>query len=106
MLECLADSQVQETFILCHRFEEALKQYLTTSRWNRPHSPMRIRVIVARDIGSVGDALRELDHRALFHNDFILMTGCVISTIKLTAALEEHRYAVPCIVFCFPTLFL
>lgn len=40
---------------------------------------------------SVGDAMRELDAKQLIDTDFILVTGDVVSNMKLDKVLEEHR---------------
>lgn len=111
MLETLSEARVQETLILCTSSDAAIHSYLTcaqcsfvslfqlgsydhlasSSRWNRPMSPMRIVLVVARNVITVGDALRELDSKALIVNDFILMVGCVVTTVRLDAVVQEHK---------------
>ena len=52
---------------------------------------MKIHTIVSQECMSVGDAMRELDAKQLIDTDFILVTGDVVSNMKLDKVLEEHR---------------
>ena len=45
---------------------------------------------MAPEAEGVGDVMRELDGKSLIHTDFILVSGNVISNMKLDAVLQEH----------------
>ncbi|KAF9963609.1 hypothetical protein BGZ65_001824, partial [Modicella reniformis] len=86
--EFLAVAGVQEVFVFCcshsDKVEAFVKQY-------RKSSNMKINTIISQECMSVGDAMRELDAQQLIDTDFILVTGDVISNMKLDKVLEEHR---------------
>lgn len=48
---------------------------------------------------TMGDALRDLDARALIRSHFILMHGDTISNAKLLPVLEIHKYVPTYVVF-------
>ncbi|CAG8537382.1 338_t:CDS:10 [Paraglomus occultum] len=90
-LEFLAVASVQEVVLLCKNHPEQIKNYVRSSKWNRPYSPLKITTIVTPTALSVGDALREVDNRHLISSDFILVSGDVVSNVQLDKALELHR---------------
>ncbi|CAB4389510.1 unnamed protein product [Rhizophagus irregularis] len=90
-LECLAVAGVQEVYILCRAHSEKIKNYISTSKWNRSHSPFKIIPIVTPEARSIGDVLRELDAKQLISSDFILISGDVVSNIHLDKILDAHR---------------
>lgn len=90
-LEFLAASQVQEIFILSCYLSDMVRDYIKNSRWVKSTLPPKIHTIATQECYSVGDALRELDAKQLLRGDFILVSGDVISNVKLDAILEEHK---------------
>jgi len=90
-LEFLAVSQVQEIFILSCYLSDMVRDYIQNSRWVKSSLPPKIHTIAMQECYSVGDALRELDAKQLLRGDFILVSGDVISNVKLDAILEEHK---------------
>jgi translation initiation factor eIF-2B subunit epsilon len=52
---------------------------------------MKIEVYVAPEAFGTGDIIRELDRQSLIQSDFILVSGDVISNLKLDNVLEVHR---------------
>ncbi|KAF9436032.1 hypothetical protein BGZ76_004990 [Entomortierella beljakovae] len=86
--EFLAVAGVQEIFVFCcshsDKVKAFVKQYEKTSN-------MKIHTIVSQECMSVGDAMRELDAKQLIDTDFILVTGDVVSNMKLDKVLDEHR---------------
>lgn len=52
---------------------------------------MKIHTILAPHAYGVGDVMRELDSKSLIQTDFILVSGNVVSNMKLDKVLEEHR---------------
>jgi translation initiation factor eIF-2B subunit epsilon len=66
-----------------------IEDYLDASDWK---SRLKIKIIVAEGCLSAGDALRELDRRAVVRSDpFVLISGDVISNMSITHLIEEHR---------------
>ncbi len=51
-----------------------------------------IRTVIATNLLSSGDALREIYNLQVIKSDFILVSGDVISNMKLQPVLEAHRY--------------
>lgn len=52
---------------------------------------MSITTIVSREAQSVGDAMRELDAKQILTSDFVLLTGDVVSNIKLDEVIKKHK---------------
>ncbi|KAF9585534.1 hypothetical protein BGW38_001935 [Lunasporangiospora selenospora] len=86
--EFLAVAGVQEVFVYCCSHSEKVKAFV---REYGQQSNMRIHTIVSQELMSVGDAMRDLDAKQLIDTDFILVTGDVVSNMKLDKVLEEHR---------------
>jgi len=89
-LEFLVSAGVQEIFILCCWKAQQIQAYISKSRW--PEAPnVIIRTIVSTRCLSTGDALREIYHMQIINSDFILVSGDVISNMKLDPILQAHR---------------
>lgn len=52
---------------------------------------MHIQVITSPECTSIGDALRDIDSKAIIQGDFILVSGDVVSNMNLSRALATHR---------------
>lgn len=52
---------------------------------------MHIQVITSPECTSIGDALRDIDTKAIIQGDFILVSGDVVSNMNLSRALMTHR---------------
>lgn len=61
------------------------------SRWSKATSSMHIQVITSPECTSIGDALRDIDTKAIIQGDFILVSGDVVSNMNLSRALITHR---------------
>ncbi|KAF9288295.1 hypothetical protein BGZ68_000499 [Mortierella alpina] len=86
--EFLAVAGVQEIFVFCCSHSDKVKAFV---KQYGKSSNMKIHTIVSQECMSVGDAMRELDAKQLIDTDFILVTGDVVSNMKLDKVLEEHR---------------
>ncbi|KAF9906888.1 hypothetical protein BX616_000581 [Lobosporangium transversale] len=86
--EFLAVAGVQEIYVFCCSHSEKVKDYV---KQYEKTSNMKIHTIVSQECYSVGDAMRELDAKQLIDTDFILVSGDVVSNMKLDKVLEEHR---------------
>ena len=54
-------------------------------------SRCRVTQVIADGAASVGDALREIDKTGAVKNDFILMTGDVVSNANLADIVKQHK---------------
>ncbi|KAG8895449.1 hypothetical protein FRC01_012355, partial [Tulasnella sp. 417] len=61
------------------------------SPWSRPSSGLKIIPISSREARSVGDALREIDTKQIISSDFVLVSGDIISNIRIDEVVKEHR---------------
>lgn len=52
---------------------------------------MVLNVIVSEGCRSFGDAMRDLDAKALIRTDFILLSGTVVGSLNLIPILEKHK---------------
>ena len=53
---------------------------------------MKVIIIhVKEKIRSLGDALRDIDNRAIIKTDFVLLSACTVSNINLINILNYHR---------------
>ncbi|XP_046672757.1 translation initiation factor eIF-2B subunit epsilon [Homalodisca vitripennis] len=86
-LECLFLSGVQETIIFCSSFAEQVRDFIREERW----PGLAINIVVSEGCRSLGDAMRDLDTKALIRSDFILLTGNLVSNLQLMPALERHK---------------
>lgn len=55
------------------------------------HSDMDVQVIVSENCMSAGDALRDIDAKSLIQNDFVLVSGDLVSNVKLGPLIEQHK---------------
>ncbi|KAL9609155.1 MAG: hypothetical protein Q9167_006050 [Letrouitia subvulpina] len=90
-LEFLAHTGIQEVFIYCGLHTGQVEEYINSSKWKSSSSSFRSLTLLKSDATSVGDALRDLDHRDLITGDFVLVSGDVISNISIEASLAKHR---------------
>ncbi|EPS45439.1 hypothetical protein H072_586 [Dactylellina haptotyla CBS 200.50] len=90
-LEFLALGGVEEVFLYCYAHSEKIRSYIKSSKWSRESSPFEIHVIYSPSITSVGDVMRELDQSRLINDDFIFVSGDIVSNISLQTVLQEHK---------------
>ncbi|KAB5596467.1 Translation initiation factor eIF-2B epsilon subunit [Ceratobasidium theobromae] len=89
--ECLASAGVVQVFVFCRAHVEQIREAIEASQWSKPGSAMSITTIVSREAQSVGDAMRELDAKQILTSDFVLLTGDVVSNIKLDEVIKKHK---------------
>ena len=90
-VEFLAVAGVREIFVYCCTHGDALKAHLEASRWMKPTSPVRLRIIISEACPSVGDALRDIDAQSLISTDFVLVSGDLVSNMQLQEVVQRHR---------------
>ncbi|KDN51738.1 hypothetical protein RSAG8_00286, partial [Rhizoctonia solani AG-8 WAC10335] len=89
--ECLASAGVDEVFVFCVAHVDQIKEAIENSQWSKPSSGMSITTILSREARSVGDAMRELDAKQILTSDFVLLTGDVVSNVRLDEVIKEHK---------------
>ncbi|KAI9651431.1 MAG: hypothetical protein M1829_003009 [Trizodia sp. TS-e1964] len=90
-LEFLANAGVEQVFLYCGDHADALETYIQSSKWVKSSSPFTKLEIIKSSSQSVGDAMRDLDQRAIMAGDFIMVHGDIVSNIPLEEALSKHR---------------
>lgn len=53
---------------------------------------MTVTVMVSQMCRSLGDAMRDLDAKAVIRSDFILVFGDMVGNLNLLPILEHHRF--------------
>ncbi|XP_014255506.1 translation initiation factor eIF-2B subunit epsilon [Cimex lectularius] len=86
-LHCLSLAGVQETIMFCTLNTDQIKNFVKGKRWGR----MVVNVIVSDGCYSFGDAMRDLDAKAVIRGDFVLLTGDVVGNLKLLPVIERHK---------------
>jgi NDP-sugar pyrophosphorylase family protein len=73
----------------------AANYQISKSKWStassKNSSPFSSVEIIRSTSRSIGDAMRDLDSRAILTNDFIVVYGDVVSNLPLEGALAAHR---------------
>nr|XP_054756669.1 translation initiation factor eIF-2B subunit epsilon-like [Lytechinus pictus] len=90
-LEFLATNGVQEIFVFCSSHSNQIKHHVETCKWNEKTSPCHVFPVVSEGCHSLGDALREMERKSLIRSHFILVTGNLVSNLKLKDVLEMHK---------------
>lgn len=90
-LECLALSSVEEVILFCSSHADLIKEHIKKSKWNELASSMTITVMVSETCRSLGDAMRDLDTKAVIRSDFILVSGQMVANLNFLPILEHHR---------------
>ncbi len=83
-LEFLVSGGVGELFVFCSSHATAVQAYIDASPWKR-RKGLVIRTICASNCSTFGDAIRFLDALDIIKSDFVLISGDVISNVKLDA---------------------
>jgi translation initiation factor eIF-2B subunit epsilon len=55
---------------------------------------MTITVMVSETCRSLGDAMRDLDTKAVIRSDFILVSGQMVANLNFLPILEHHRFEI------------
>lgn len=91
-LDYLAAHGVQIIYVYCCQHAQLVKDYIVKSKWNsRSSTQCQVEVIMASDAASLGDVLRDIDQKALFETDFLLVPGDLVSNLSFEKALAEHQ---------------
>ncbi|THY45115.1 translation initiation factor-like protein eif-2b epsilon subunit [Aureobasidium pullulans] len=89
--EFLANAGVDEVFVYCGAHTDQVEEYVQQSKWTSKVSPFNNVEIVRSSSNSIGDAMRDLDARAVLTGDFLIVYGDVVSNLPIEAAIAAHR---------------
>ncbi|CDK29282.1 unnamed protein product [Kuraishia capsulata CBS 1993] len=91
-LEFLAQANVSEVYLMCSAHGDQIQSYIDESKWVSSSSPFKkIQTVMSLESKSVGDAMRDVDSRGLITNDFVLVSGDVITNLELDKVVAAHR---------------
>ncbi|KZT68221.1 nucleotide-diphospho-sugar transferase [Daedalea quercina L-15889] len=90
--ESLALAGVQEIFVICRSYADLVKKAIRESKWSRPSSGLKIvPIITAKETFSPGDAMRDIYTHGIITSDFILVTGDLVSNIRIDEVVRMHK---------------
>jgi translation initiation factor eIF-2B subunit epsilon len=87
-LELLVTAGVKELFVVCSTHAEKIQDYCADSPACQQFA---VHVLNVPGCKSMGEAMREVYSRGNIRGDFILVSGDVVSNIKLEPALKAHK---------------
>ena len=90
-LQLLVASGVRDIFVVSAGFSARVKAHVEAAVEAWIPADRRVRHVIADGAASVGDALREIDKAGLITNDFVLITGDVVSNADLTSIIRQHK---------------
>ncbi|KAI0318651.1 nucleotide-diphospho-sugar transferase [Amylostereum chailletii] len=91
-LESLALAGVQEVFVICRSHADQIKAAIENSKWSHPASGLKIvPILTAKQTFSPGDAMRDIYTHGIITSDFILVSGDLVSSIRIDEAVEAHK---------------
>lgn len=90
-IDFLAASGVKQIFVYCSSHAGMIKSHLEKSKLSKPNSPVQLRIMMSENCYSLGDAMRDIDSQSLIRSDFILVSGDLVSNMKLNEVIMEHK---------------
>ncbi|XP_065911743.1 translation initiation factor eIF2B subunit epsilon-like [Dysidea avara] len=90
-IDFLAASGVHQIFVYCSSHAGMVKSHLEKSKFSKPNSPVQLTIMMSENCYSLGDAMRDIDSQSLISSDFILVSGDLVSNMKLQQAIVEHK---------------
>ena len=93
-LEQLKISGVQECYVYCTSFAQAVKSFLNEWVADQGANVLTIHPITNEECHSFGDAMRDLDAKGVLRQDFILTFGDCIGNVNLAPVLQAHKYVI------------
>ncbi|EMD38428.1 hypothetical protein CERSUDRAFT_113582 [Gelatoporia subvermispora B] len=90
--ESLALAGVQEIFVICRSFADQVKAAIKDSKWSKPSSGLKIvPIVTAKETFSPGDAMRDIYTHGIITSDFVLVTGDLVSNVRIDEVVREHK---------------
>ena len=63
-----------------------IREHVRSSSW-----PVPVSVVANENCHSFGDAVRDLDAKGVLRHDFVLVSGDVVTNLRLPDVAERHR---------------
>ncbi|KIK99306.1 hypothetical protein PAXRUDRAFT_822932 [Paxillus rubicundulus Ve08.2h10] len=90
--ESLALAGVQEIFVICRSHAELVKAAIKNSKWSKPSAGLKIvPIVTAKETFSPGDAMRDIYTHGIITSDFVLVTGDLVSNIRIDEVVRVHK---------------
>ncbi|KAJ8597977.1 nucleotide-diphospho-sugar transferase [Rhizopogon salebrosus TDB-379] len=90
--ESLALAGVQEIFVICRSHAELVKTAIKNSKWSKPGTGLKIiPIVTAKETFTPGDAMRDIYTHGIITSDFVLVTGDLVSNIRIGEVVREHK---------------
>jgi translation initiation factor eIF-2B subunit epsilon len=90
--ESLALAGVQEIFVICRSHAELVKTAIKNSKWSKPSAGLKIvPIVTAKETFTPGDAMRDIYTHGIITSDFVLVTGDLVSNIRINDVVREHK---------------
>jgi translation initiation factor eIF-2B subunit epsilon len=90
--ESLALAGVQEIFVICRSHAELVKTAIKNSKWSKPSAGLKIvPIVTAKETFRPGDAMRDIYTHGIITSDFVLVTGDLVSNIRINDVVREHK---------------
>lgn len=90
--ESLALAGVQEIFVVCRSHAELVKAVIKNSKWSKPSTGLKIvPIVTAKETFSPGDAMRDIYTHGIITSDFVLVTGDLVSSVRIDEVVRVHR---------------
>ncbi|KAG1827058.1 nucleotide-diphospho-sugar transferase [Suillus subaureus] len=90
--ESLALAGVQEIFVICRSHAELVKTAIKNSKWSKPGAGLKIvPIVTAKETFTPGDAMRDIYTHGIITSDFVLVTGDLVSNIRIGDVVREHK---------------
>lgn len=65
---------------------------LRESKWSQPNSGLKIvPIMTAKETFSPGDAMRDIYTHGIITSDFVLVTGDLVSNIRIDEVVKAHK---------------
>ncbi|KAH9519871.1 Translation initiation factor eIF-2B subunit epsilon [Bulinus truncatus] len=90
-LEALAISGVKDVFVFCCHLGDQIREHIKQSKWQDGGSSMTVTALMLDSCRSMGDVLRDIDAKSFIRNDFLLLSGDIVSNMDLGQIVKEHR---------------
>lgn len=90
-LEFLHAAGVQEVILFCCTYADKIKDFISNSRWVSCKTNMQIKITVSENCMSFGDVLRDVYDKRLITDNFVLLTGDIVSNMQLKPIVELHK---------------
>ncbi|KAI9571225.1 nucleotide-diphospho-sugar transferase [Boletus coccyginus] len=90
--ESLALAGVREIFVICRSHAELVKAAIKNSKWSKPSTGLKIvPIATAKGTFSPGDAMRDIYTHGIITSDFVLVTGDLVSNIRIDEVVRVHK---------------